>query len=153
MQLMCSAMKRKPSIISNLKQAFRYLKEEKSTGKIGVIGWCFGGGWSLQTALALPDKIHATVIYYGELVTDKSKLKPLGMPVLAFFGGKDNSIPQSTINTFKNTLEDLGKTVDVHVSPDANHAFANPSGTMYNEKAANDAWKKTKVFLAKYLKA
>ena len=138
--------------VDNLKQAYQYLSNDAKATKIGVIGWCFGGGWSLRTALAMPDKIDATVIYYGQLVTNPDQLKTLQMPISAFFGGQDKSIPETTIRKFESTLDSLGKSVQVKIYPDANHAFANPSGTRYNPKAAKDAWQKTMTFFNKNLK-
>jgi carboxymethylenebutenolidase len=136
----------------NVRQAYSYLETQEKAPKIGVIGWCFGGGWSLQTALLLPDKIDATVIYYGHLETDKAKLGLLKMPVLGFFGGKDQSIPPASVHEFEKALKDLGKSVEVHIYDDASHAFANPSGGAYNEAAAKDSWQRTVAFLAKNLK-
>ncbi|HEX3530002.1 MAG TPA: dienelactone hydrolase family protein [Thermoanaerobaculia bacterium] len=136
----------------NVKQAYDFLKTKEKAPQVGVIGWCFGGGWSLQTALLLPDKIAATVIYYGHLETDKAKLAPLKMPVLGFFGGKDQSIPAASIQEFEKTLKGLGKSVEIHVYDDADHAFANASGGNYNPKDAADAWKRTTAFFKKHLK-
>jgi len=152
MKLMRKAMDNQQAGIENVKQAYRFLKDKENVGKTGVIGWCFGGGWSLQTALALPDSIDATAIYYGHLVTDPNELKTLQMPIIGFFGGEDKSISKETINTFKTTLDSMGKQVEIKVYPDANHAFANPSGTRYNAEAASDAWKRTMTFFDKYLK-
>ncbi|MDZ7692395.1 MAG: dienelactone hydrolase family protein [Balneolaceae bacterium] len=64
--------------ISNLKQAYAYLDEQQNASNIGTIGWCFGGGWSLQAALAMPQMVDAAVIYYGRLVTDLEQLKTHG---------------------------------------------------------------------------
>jgi carboxymethylenebutenolidase len=136
---------------SNLEQAYAYLESERKAPRIGVIGWCFGGGWSLQTALLLPDKIDATVIYYGRLVSDRDRLAALKMPILAFFGAEDQSIPVADVRAFESTLKDLGKDVEVHVYDGAGHAFANPSGTRYQPEAAKDAWERTQAFFAKYL--
>jgi carboxymethylenebutenolidase len=136
----------------NVRQAYSYLETKEKAPKIGVIGWCFGGGWSLQTALLLPDKIDATVIYYGRLVTDKAELGKLRMPILGFFGGKDQSIPVATVREFEKALKDLGKSVEIHIYDDASHAFANPSGGAYNEAAAKDSWGRTVAFFAKNLK-
>jgi carboxymethylenebutenolidase len=136
----------------NLRQAYGYLETKETAPRIGVIGWCFGGGWSLATALMLPDKVDATVIYYGHLETDKEKLGKLGMPVLAFFGGQDKSIPVEKVREFEKALKDLGKPVEVHVYEEANHAFANPSGGNYNEAAAKDSWQRTAAYFAKHLK-
>ncbi|MBN2731100.1 MAG: dienelactone hydrolase family protein [Balneolaceae bacterium] len=138
--------------IANLNQAYTYLNEQQNAENIGVIGWCFGGGWSLQTALEMPDKIDAAVIYYGQLVTDLDRLQTLNMPVIGFFGGQDQGIPTEQVNTFKDNLEMLEKDAEIYIYEDAGHAFANPSGTRYNKQAAQDAWEKTKAFLNENLK-
>lgn len=138
--------------IDNLKQAYAYLTNEEGVGNVGTIGWCFGGGWSLQAALALPNKIDATVIYYGRLVTDPAKLKPLRMPILGLFGSEDQGIPPDEVHKFEAVLDSLGKDASIHIYEGANHAFANPSGTRYNKEAAEDAWNKTVSFFATNLK-
>jgi carboxymethylenebutenolidase len=135
----------------NLKKAVAYLKG-KGAKKIGVIGWCFGGGWSLQTALLAPADINATVIYYGRLETDPAKLATLKSPVIGFFGATDNSIPAATIKAFEAELKRQGKPVEVHIYEGAGHAFANPSGGNYRPDAAKDSWAKTTAFLARHLK-
>lgn len=151
-QYMQQAMANPEGAIDNLKQAYKYLEEEQNAGNIGVIGWCFGGGWALKTALEMPDKIDATVIYYGELVTDLDPLRTLNMPVVGFFGGQDQGIPIKTVNTFKDNLELLDKNAQIYIYEDAGHAFANPSGNRYNKEAAHDAWEKTKAFFEEHLK-
>lgn len=140
------------SAIENLRQAYSYLKEQQGITKVGSIGWCFGGGWSLQTALAMPDKVDATVIYYGRLVTDTTRLKKLTMPVLGIFGAEDNGIPPSAVNDFKAALNKAEVENSIHIYEGAGHAFANPSGTRYNKEAAEDAWGKTTAFFEKHLK-
>ena len=135
----------------NLKRAVAYLKG-KGVKKLGVIGWCFGGGWSLQAALLAPADINATVIYYGRLETDPAKLAALKSPVIGFFGATDNSIPAATIHAFEAELKKQGKPVEVHIYEGAGHAFANPSGGNYRPEAAKDSWAKTTAFLAKHLK-
>jgi len=137
--------------ISNLKQAYTYLAEQQNVTKVGTIGWCFGGGWSLQTALALPDKVDATVIYYGHLVTDVNQLKKLKMPILGLFGAEDNGIPPKEVHKFESALDKAGVSNSIHIYEGAGHAFANPSGTRYQKEAAKDAWKKTVAFFAKNL--
>ena len=152
-ELMGAVLKDTAPGADNVKQAYSYLETQEKAPKIGVIGWCFGGGWSLQTALLLPDKIDATVIYYGHLETDKAKLALLKMPVIGFFGGKDQGITADSVRAFEKTMKELGKSVEVHIYEDANHAFANASGGAYNPKAAEDAWKRTTAFLKKNLKS
>jgi carboxymethylenebutenolidase len=150
-KLMQGVLQNTDAAVENLKAAYAYLHQDKAP-KIGVIGWCFGGGWSLQTALALPDRIDATVMYYGRVVTDATKLAPLKMPILALFGGADESIPASDVQAFQDALHTAGKTATIKVYPGAKHAFANPSGKSYDAAAAADAWKLTVDFFAKHLK-
>ncbi len=136
---------------ANLRRAHAFLKE-KGAGKIGTIGWCFGGGWSLSTGLALAGQVDATVVYYGRLVTDPEELKAVQAPVLGIFGSEDRGIPVETVREFEKAMKGLGKDVRVHVYEGASHAFANPSGTRYHAEAAEDAWAKTLAFLAETLK-
>ncbi len=150
-KLTAAAGERSEKVQDNLRQAYAFL-EKNGAKKIGVIGWCFGGGWALATALLLPDQIDAAVIYYGRLVTDPEKLKPLAMPVLGLFGSEDQGIPVASVREFEAAMKNLGKKVEIHVYEGANHAFANPSGTRYKEDAAKDAWRKTLEFLARNLK-
>jgi carboxymethylenebutenolidase len=134
----------------NLRRAAAYL-ESKGAGKIGVIGWCFGGGWSLATAMLMPDKIDATVIYYGRLETDKAKLGAIKSPILGLFGAKDKGIPVEGVKAFEAALKELGKPAEINIYEGADHAFANASGGNYNAGAAADAWKRTTAFLKKHL--
>jgi carboxymethylenebutenolidase len=150
--LMRSTQKRGAELKDNLRQAFRYLKQAGAQ-RVGVIGWCFGGGWSLRTALMLGDRLDATVIYYGRLEADRDELTKLGSPLLGIFGELDDGIPLASVREFEAALAALGKPAAIHVYPGADHAFANPSGTRYNEQAADDAWAKTRAFLAEHLAA
>ncbi len=134
----------------NLRQAYDYLAAQQAP-RIGVIGWCRGGHWSLRTALLLPDQVDAAVIYYGSLVTDRDELATLQMPILGNFGEADPLIPLDDIATFEQTLRELDKDVDVKIYPNAQHAFSNPSGTTYNAAAATDAWGRTTIFFARHL--
>lgn len=152
MQLMKSVVENPGPAEANLRAAYQYLETQEKAPKIGVIGWCFGGGWSLHTALLLPDRIDATVIYYGQREAGKEELRLLGMPVIGFFGGQDRAIPPDKVRAFEKAMKEVGKDVQVYIYNDADHAFANPSGGNYNATAASDAWAKTTAFLANHLK-
>lgn len=119
--------------------------------RIGSIGWCMGGGYSLALALAEP-RLAASVIYYGRLVTDESQLSQIQAPLLGLFGEDDRGIPVSSVRTFESTLGSLGKTAEVHIYPGAGHAFANSTRPSYREGAAQDAWTKTLDFFSRHLK-
>lgn len=137
----------------NIRLAYQYLVEQKQAPTMGSIGWCFGGSWSLQTALLYPKELDAAVIYYGGQIGEatKEELAPLEVPILGIFGAEDSSIPVSTVEDFEATLDELGVTTEFHVYENAGHAFANPSGSRYVAKAAEKAWIETTEFLAEYL--
>ncbi len=151
-QLMQAAMQNVEAANQNLREAYAYLEEEQQAPRIGTIGWCFGGGWSLNTALLLPDQVDATVIYYGRLVTDPERLEALQMPILGIFGAEDSGIPVEMAEEFRQALDTLEKDASIHIYEGAEHAFANPSGTRYQADAATDAWEKTLAFFELHLK-
>jgi carboxymethylenebutenolidase len=148
---MQEAMKNPARLTDNLRQAHAYLKGAGAT-KVGVVGWCFGGGWSLETALALGDGIAATVMYYGRVKTDAKELAGLRSPLLGLFGALDQGIPVEGVRRFEAALEAAGKPAEIVVYEGADHAFANPSGGRYQEAAASDAWRRATAFFARHLK-
>ncbi len=150
-ELMMAVNKQRVVANKNLRRAERFLARKHAATKIGVIGWCFGGYWSLRTALLLPEQIDATVIYYGRLITGKDQLEKLKAPILGIFGGKDRGIPVDQVREFESVMQELGKPASIHIYENADHAFANPSGTRYDAEAATDAWQKTLAFFEEHL--
>ena len=151
MAIMQRTMADRESAIDNLRQAFAYLTLDLQAPAVGSIGWCFGGGMSLQTALALPDELGAAVIYYGQVETDPALLVDLDMPVLGLFGGADEGIPVESVRAFEAALGEVGVANEIVVYPSADHAFANPSGERYDAEAAEDAWGRVVAFLGAHL--
>ena len=109
------------------------------------VGWCFGGGWSLRSALIGGPLASKCVIFYGWPETDAEKLKVLNAKVLGIFGSQDKGIGPELINSFKEGMEKAGKNLEVKMY-DADHAFANPSSASYKEKEAQDAYQRTLAF-------
>lgn len=130
--------------------AVNYLRENHGSEKVGSIGWCFGGAQSL--ALAMNTEMDATVIYYGRVISDKEALSSISWPVLGIFAGLDTGIPVESVNEFERSLIDLGIPNEIHIYPNVNHAFANPSGDRYAPAETVDAWQKTLTFLRDVLK-
>jgi carboxymethylenebutenolidase len=153
-QLTSSARSNPASTISNLQAAVKYVSSLPlvDSSKIASIGWCFGGGQSLQ--LALHSEQHplvATILYYGTpLVTDKQQLSKIKWPVLGIFGDKDQANPLPMIDSFKAALDADGITNQIQIYKGLGHAFANPSGANYAPNETVDAWQKTLEFLKKY---
>ena len=152
-ELMKRAVENSASVTSNLKQAYTFVTETAGAPSVASLGWCFGGGWSLNTALLFPEDLDAAVIYYGQVTDNESRLAPLEVPILGLFGSEDRGIKLESVRRFEAALERLGKDYDIQVYEGAGHAFANPSGNNYNADYAEDAWKRTLEFLDSHLAA
>jgi carboxymethylenebutenolidase len=113
--------------------------------RIASVGWCFGGGWSLQLAMNSPE-LNAAVIYYGRLIDDPARLASIKAEVLGIFGDRDSGIPPAQVDAFEAALKKAGVNHTIH-RYDADHGFANPSGARYDQSAATDAWQKVRDFL------
>jgi carboxymethylenebutenolidase len=140
--------------LRDLHAAVEYLKSQSDIKKdrVGSIGWCMGGGYSLDVALQEPT-LAATVINYGHLATDPAALNKINAAILGNFGGKDQGIPPEDVRKFEALLKQAGKKVDIKIYPDAGHAFENPNNKNgYRPDDAADAWKRTVNFLASTLK-
>jgi len=138
----------------DLHAAVEFLKSQKNVKKdrIGSIGWCMGGGYSLDLALQEP-MLRAAVIHYGHLATDPEQQKKINAAILGVFGGQDRGIAVEDVKKFEQTLKQLGKKVEIVIYPDAGHAFENPNNKAgYRPEDAADAWKRTVDFLARTLK-
>ncbi len=138
----------------DLRAAVQFLKSQKNVKpeKIGSIGWCMGGGYSLDLAILEPT-LAADVIHYGHLATDPDRLRQINAPILGVFGGQDRGIPVEDVRKFEQQLKQLGKHVEIIIYPEAGHAFENPANKdRYRPADAADAWKKTIAFLNTTLK-
>lgn len=138
----------------DLQAAFDYLASQPNVKKerIGAIGWCMGGGYSLDVALDEPT-LAADVINYGHLATDTAALKKINAPILGLFGAQDQGIPPDDVHKFEATMKQLGKKIDVKIYEDAGHGFENPNNKNgYRAEDTADAWKRTVAFLDTNLK-
>jgi carboxymethylenebutenolidase len=138
----------------DLGAAFDFIASQPNINKnrIGAIGWCMGGGYSLDVALDEPT-LAADVINYGHLATDPETLKKINAPILGLFGAQDKGITPDDVHQFESQMKQLGKTIDVKIYDDAGHAFENPNNkTGYRPADAEDAWNRTLKFLSENLK-
>jgi carboxymethylenebutenolidase len=155
-RLLSTSVRNNPAeAIANLQSAVKYVSSLPfvDSSKIASIGWCFGGGQSLQ--LALNSQNHplvATILYYGTpLITDAQQLSKIKWPILGIFGDKDQANPLPLINKFKVALDANKINNDILIYRGLGHAFANPSNQNYAPKETADAWQKTLSFLKKYV--
>lgn len=148
---MLKVVENSESANENIRQAYHFLVGSAQSPRIGSLGWGFGGGWSLNSALLFPDELDAAVIYYGQVTDNEERLAPLNVPILGLFGEDDRGITLESVNGFEQTLENLGKNYEIEIYANAQQAFANPTGNRYNAEVAELAWVKTLEFLDRYL--
>jgi carboxymethylenebutenolidase len=117
-----------------------------TNAKIYTVGWCFGGGWSLQSTILAGKQAAGCVMYYGRPETDIKRLKTITCNVIGFFGNLDAYISPKVVDTFEKDMKEAGKQLSVY-RYDANHGFANPSNPVYNKQATEDAHTKAVAFL------
>jgi len=145
----------KDRAIRDLKSAYAYLQSlsEVNAAKIGSIGWCMGGSYSLTVAKELGEKLTACVINYGRVSGDKTELGTVKASVLGIFGAQDRGIPVESVRAFETALKELGRMCEIKIYEDSGHAFMNPNNTRgYNKANAEDAWRRTIEFFKKTLK-
>lgn len=118
--------------------------------KIASVGWCFGGGLSLKSAILEGKQAVGCVMYYGMPVKDVEKLKTLSTDVLGLFA-TEQWISKPVIEEFAANMKTAGKSLDYKIY-DAAHAFANPSNPKFDQVASEDAYSKTIAYLKAKLK-
>ncbi len=121
---------------------------DRANGKIATVGWCFGGGWSLNASIVTP--VDATVVYYGRVAKTAGEVAHLRGPVLGHFATQDKFINKAMVDGFEKAMRDAGKPFTTNWY-DANHAFANPTGASYDAEDAKLAWSRTLSFLKETL--
>jgi len=139
----------------DLQGGLAYLRSRAEVKKerIGSIGWCMGGRYSLQLATVEPG-LAAVVAYYGAPPTDPAAIAAIKAPVMGNFGAEDKGPTPDQARAFEAALKKAGKTVDIKIYDGAGHAFANVNNPWggYRKEAAADAWARTTAFLAQHLK-
>ncbi len=142
-----------PTASQDLFNAFDALKEHQdNSGKIGTVGFCFGGRMSLVLGANRP--VDAVCTFFGggmQQVFDQ--LGRLKAPVLGLYGDNDKSIPQGTIQEFDQLLDKVGVEHEIVVYPNSGHAFfRDHDPSTYRPEAATDAWERVQRFFARYLR-
>lgn len=139
--------------VQEIAAAARYLKKMQHIApqKVGVVGWCMGGGLSLSTAAHHADLIGATVVFYGRPLTASDTAK-LRVPVLGLYAEHDHGIPVEAVKAFEAEMQKQQVPHAVHVYPGTSHAFFNDTRPqIYQAAAAQDAWQKTLAWFRKFL--
>jgi carboxymethylenebutenolidase len=149
-----------PGILSNISEdqfvqdflsAWRYLQDQPyaQADRVGMVGFCFGGGVTWLVATRMPE-LRAAVPFYGPH-PDVAAVPDIQAAVLAIYAGRDQRINQG-IPAIEEAMNENGKTYEKVIYPDVDHAFHNDTGPRYNAEAAQDAWSRTLAWFESYLK-
>ncbi|HEV2462561.1 MAG TPA: dienelactone hydrolase family protein [Acidobacteriaceae bacterium] len=139
--------------VRDLISAANYLKTLKDVNpdRIGAVGWCMGGTFAAQFAVADPS-LRAVAINYGALPTDPAALKRIHAAILGNFGALDSGITPQDVHDFAESMKAMGKPVDVKEYPDAGHAFENPDNKQgYRPADSKDAHERMREFFHRRL--
>jgi carboxymethylenebutenolidase len=138
-------------VFNDVDAALAYLlaQPEADPERVASMGFCFGGGHSLQLGMRQSENVALTILYYGAVVTEPELLRPLteGQGVLGVFGADDRSIPLADVLEFEAALNSLDIANQITIYEGVGHAFLTEEN--YNQPgAAGDAWQETLTFLA-----
>ncbi len=137
--------------LADLRAGVAYLDSHKQvkSGRLGSVGFCWGGARSFMLAVEEP-KLRAAVVFYGS-APPPEKLQQVRAPVLGLYGETDERIT-SRVPEVADALKKAGKSFEYKIYPGAGHAFFNDTGERYNAEAAKDAWARTLAFFRTKLK-
>jgi carboxymethylenebutenolidase len=150
-ELMLGVVEDPDSANENLLSAYRFVSETAGAPAVAALGWRFGGIWSMNAAMLLPDELDAVVIYYGQVGADEEKLLPVNVPILGLFAADDISVKKASVEAFRDALERLRKDYEIQIYEGVRQGFANEDATNFDRNAAADAWQRSLNFLQRHL--
>jgi carboxymethylenebutenolidase len=139
----------------DLRGAIKFLLDHTAVAgdRVGTVGFCMGGALSLYAA-SKNEQVGACVVFYGVHPKVKPDLENLRAPVLGLFAERDKSVPPASVRDLEGRLNELGKPNEMHIYPDADHAFFNDTRPeVYKADAARDAWQRTINFFRTNLRS
>lgn len=139
--------------VAEIESAGKFLvsRDDVRGEKVGVIGFCMGGGLTLKVACQT-DIAGASIVFYGRNPDPIEQVQDMTCPLLGIYGEADEGIPPSEVERLREALNAAGKTdFDLHIYPDAPHAFFNDRRQRHDPEASKDAWVKTLAFFRKHL--
>lgn len=140
--------------LSNIRQAYRFVKDVAGAPSVAALGFGFGGGWALDAAIAQPADFAAIVTYYGQVNSNQDSLAPVTGQILGLFAENDRAVPADSVRAFERALEALDKEFAVVVYDDARRGFADALMVdAYDANVAARAWERTLEFLRTSLAA
>lgn len=153
MALVQESMNDMPRVVDNLNAAVGYLRSRSDvTGRVGTMGWCFGGGIALSFGLD-GENHEATAIFYGRLVDDPEVLRGMDHEVYGTFARLDQGPAPEQVEAFRAAMDVVGLPHDLHIYDDVNHGFwlRVDDDPETRQAPALDAWTRLKAYLGRTL--
>lgn len=154
MALVRASMADMPGVVSNLNAAVAFLRARPDvTGRVGAMGWCFGGGVALSYGLD-GDNHEATAIFYGRLIDDPTVLASMDHEVYGTFARLDQGPSPEQVEAFEAAMNEAGIDHDLHIYDDVNHGFwLHVDGDAEARSGpALDAWQRLLAYLDRTLR-
>ena len=142
----------RPRAVKEIGAAVRYLLDQEMTDpkRVGVVGWCMGGGLAIHAGGLIPE-VSAVVVFYGQ-PPEADFVRQIHAPLLGLYAEHDHSISLERVQAFKEALQAQDIPSEIHVYPGTQHAFFNDTRPqIYDPQAAQDAWQRTLDWFRKYL--
>lgn len=137
----------------DLRGAVGYLLAHEGTtsGRVGTVGFCMGGVLSLYAA-SKNEQVGACVVFYGIHPKVEPDFRSLRAPVLGLYAERDQMVPPAAVRALEERLRAEGKSVEMHIYPETDHAFFNDTRPeVHDPEAAADAWRRTIEFFRRHL--
>jgi carboxymethylenebutenolidase len=150
-KLMLTVVEDPESANQNILGAFDFVSKTAGAPSVATLGWRFGGIWSLNSAMLLPDQLDASILYYAQVTDDEDRLRSITTPLLGLFAEKDISVRLESVAAFETALQRLRKDYEIRIYEGVRQGFANENADNYDAAAAGDAWNRTLDFLQRHL--
>ena len=131
----------------NLRQAIEFIRISSGAPSIAIVGYGFGGGWALRSALEPRSRLSAAVSFYGQVITDEDRLADAKVPILGFFSESDRAVPVQNVRDFAASMRGLQKEAEVKILDDVRRGFVDVNSENYNGARAGEAWRQMVGFL------
>ncbi len=144
----------RPRAVAEIVAAAKHLKglDAVMPKKVGVVGWCMGGGLTLSAAARGAGQFDAAVAFYG-MPLDPADMARIDIPLLGLYAEHDHGVTPERLDALRAALDASGVPHEIHLYPGTQHAFFNDTRpTIHNAEAAKDAWKRTLAWFGEYLR-
>jgi len=142
-----SAVERPDDVRDNLRQAIDFIRVSSGAPTLAIVGFGFGGGWALKTAIEHSRDLSAVVSFYGQVITREEDLTGADVPFLGFFLESDRAVPADSVGEFEALMQSMSRDTEVQILADGRRGFIDRSSGNYDAALADRTWTRMLDFL------